>query len=274
MAFIVDNICDLIEICKSRSANIIALDGYQGAGKTTLARYISNKLNYKLVSLDDYFIPAEKSYLSSLDYSNLRIELSHQRVVVEGVCLGAALGFLSLSPDLVIYIFSPKPDRNSPRGWGRLAVEVSRYHELYDPENNAHIIYIAPDIPKEMYVMSSDRTQIDIAYIKSKTAISIVLGFGGMLTLVIGLTVLLWGISGNDETIIKTFSLEVSAKGLGAVIMATSIIWAFFAYRARPSYSHSRESSEKFDSKSNLLERFEREASTTLADPSQRPRRN
>lgn len=261
------NLDGLVWKCKSRAAQFIGVDGYQGAGKTTIARYISEKLSAELVSLDDYLVCRDGSYFNSINYLKLEADLLKScllrgPLVVEGVCLSAVLDTISLSPDFLVYVFSPEPNRGSPRGNGPLAREVSRYHKIYTPEKRAHVIFIAPDVPKEMYPMRSDRAEIDIAYIKSKTLVSITIGIGGMLTLIVGLIVLIFGISGNDETLVKFSGLEVSAKGLGAVIMATSIIWAFFAYQARPKYSHIREYSEKFDSNSNLLERFERESST------------
>ena len=70
--------------------------------------------------------------------------------------------------------------------------------------------------------------------LKYKRDISALLAFGGMLSLVIGLVVLFHGTTGNDESIIKINQFEVTLKGLGAVIMATSLIWAFLSYKSRP----------------------------------------
>jgi hypothetical protein len=80
-----------------------------------------------------------------------------------------------------------------------------------------------------------------------------------MLTLVIGLAVLLYGVTGTDQAVVKAPHIEVSASGLGGVIMVTSAIWAFFAYKTRPIYSRVREVEEKYDTDSQLLERNERE---------------
>jgi hypothetical protein len=254
---------ELLEKVRSRSFSLIAVDGYQGAGKTTVARFLALNLSCDCVHLDEFLMPGE-GFCNSLNYPKLGVATSRRPLLIEGVCLSAVMTKLGLSPDLTVYVYSPEPKCDRPRGKGRLAHEVRAYHQVYDPQSRADIVYFAPDIGKEFDGMRSDRAETDILYIKSNTIISVVLGLGGILALLVGLVVLLFRPTGNVETLIKVMGLEVSAKGLGAVIMATSILWAFFAYQSRPKYSHTREYSEKFDPDSKLLERFEQESSTML----------
>jgi len=82
--------------------------------------------------------------------------------------------------------------------------------------------------------MGSTRADIDIAFIQAKTKLAVALAIGGMLALAVGLTVLLYGVVGQDHTLVKAANFEVSASGLGGVIMTTSVLWAFFSYKCRP----------------------------------------
>lgn len=112
--------------------------------------------------------------------------------------------------------------------------------------------------------MDQTRASVDIAYINAKTRVAIVLATGGMLTLLIGLTLLFFGVTSQDKTLMKLLGVEVSAGGLGGVIMTTSVMWAFFAYKTCPSYAHSSRVEEKFNPGPELLERLHFESSTQL----------
>ena len=81
--------------------------------------------------------------------------------------------------------------------------------------------------------------EVDIAFINAKTRLAITIACGGMLSLLVGLVVLLFGVANNDTAIFKFGSFEVSASGIGAVIMATSVAWAYLAYKVKPNYSAS-----------------------------------
>jgi hypothetical protein len=47
--------------------------------------------------------------------------------------------------------------------------------------------------------------------------------------------------------------------------MVTSVVWAFFAYKSRPTYSRIHQTSEKYDVKSRLLERQDHDSATEAA---------
>ncbi len=108
---------------------------------------------------------------------------------------------------------------------------------------------------------------IDIAFIRAKMWLSITLAIGGMLTLIVGLLVLLGGVTGQDHTLIRFSGVEVSASGIGGVIMVTSVVWAFVAYKARPIYSRVHHSSRKFDANRNLIEEIDEFERTIIRRP-------
>jgi hypothetical protein len=273
--------------CLARSrGGLIAIDGYPGAGKSTVAREVAARLGVQCVHLDDFLLRNRGSFLKCLKYAELAASLHSRPLVVEGVCLLAVLDRIGVIPDVVVYVRAVDATnqrsknagivkggtaRSSPGREGGLAEEVADYHRDFRPIAKADIIYISGAAPGKGSVMESGRADVDIAYIQAKTKLALALAAGGMLTLMVGLAVLLYGVTGKDQTLIKAGWLQVSASGLGGVIMTTSVLWAYFAYQARPMYARSRESSEKYNPDSQLVERIEHESSTEAAIRPRKP---
>lgn len=247
---------------------VIAVDGYHGSGKTTLALALSDRIGLPVVHLDDFLERDRGHFVAALRYGELEPVVRDRRVIVEGVCVLTVLERMGVLPDAMIYVDDSPPPPTSPRGRGPLAAEVAAYHTRVRPREMATLIY-AP-WHEEPNMRDAD---IDIAFINAKTRIAITLAIGGMVTLLVGLILLFYGASGTDTTLVRIAGAELSASGLGGVIMVTSVAWAFLAYQARPKYSRSREVSEKFDENKNLLERSLREASTQMGvgTPDRRP---
>ena len=89
------------------------------------------------------------------------------------------------------------------------------------------------------------QADVDIAWINARTRLAIALAMGGMLALVVGLIVLLFGSMNTDTADIRIAGAQVSASGIGAVIMATSVLWAWIAWQAKPSYRASHRATER-----------------------------
>lgn len=258
-----DTFESLINHLEEFREGIIAIDGLHGVGKSTLASKISNRLGLRCLHLDDFLVRHQGAFLDHLRYDELSSALVKRPVVVEGVCLLAALQRLAVSSNALVYVKSTwRPDqsivaltpsneaRHGLRSVDHLSVEVDLYHKTFKPIEKADIIYNA--------AWEGDmvgRADIDIAFIQAKTKLAIALSIGGMLALAIGLVVLLYGVTGNDQTLFKSGALELSASGLGAVIMSTSVLWAFFAYKCRPIYAQRHDVSERYGPDTKLLER-------------------
>jgi hypothetical protein len=259
---ILSDIQSLVDEISLRKPNLIVIDGYPGTGKSTIASLISNLLEISIVSLDIYLTPNQGTYLPSIRYEPLKQALQKRPLIVEGICSLEILSRLNESYDCLVYITASVTLTNHIN---KIVQEVDEYHEHWAPNYRAHIRF---DNNKPLdslrEKMPTDRTAIDIAYIKAKTQFAIVLACGGMLSLIVGLVVLINGVKGQDETVVKMGSFNLSAKGLGAVIMGTSTVWAFFSYQSRPKYSHSRELTEEFDPESNRTHRREVESSTMI----------
>ncbi len=262
MSHKITSVSELAGWLRKWPTGLFAIDGYHGAGKTTLAHELASQLRIPLINLDDFLLPQKGSFLESLRDSELSTALHARPVLVEGVCLLAVAKYLGIKPDVHVYVQGCQPAPRSPRGIGPLAEEVLAYHREFKPAETADILYVRTTNTLEVDPMGNDRFDVDIAFIQAKTKLAITLAMGGMLTLMIGLVVLLQGVTGQDQTLIKTAGFEISASGLGGVIMVTSIVWAFFAYQARPIYSARREVSEKIDPKTGIMERHEHESTT------------
>ncbi len=281
-----NSVSELVSCLARSRGGLIAIDGYHGVGKSTVAREVATRLDLPCVHLDDFLLRNRGSFLKCLKYEELSSSLHSRPLVVEGVCLLAVLDRIGVIPNVVVYvravdsagqqsknarIATRDAARSSPGQEGGLAEEVAEYHRQFRPIEKADIIYISGAVPGEGSVMESGRADVDIAYIQAKTKLALALAAGGMLTLMVGLAVLLYGVTGKDQTLIKAGWLQVSASGLGGVIMTTSVLWAYFAYQARPMYARSRESSEKYNPDSQLVERIEHESSTESAIRPRKP---
>ena len=246
---------------------VFAIDGYHGVGKTTLARELAPLLGMSPIHLDDFLVPGQGGFVACLRDAELSRVLRQSPVVVEGVCMLAVMERLGIAPLAHIYVHGREPGTRSPRGMGSLAAEVIAYHREYRPAEVADYLYAANIVSQEVAPLESTNAQVDVALIQAKTKLALALAGGGMLTLVIGLAVLLYGVTGKDHALIKAASMEISASGLGGVIMITSVLWAFFAYKARPTYTRTHQRSEKYDG-SHLVEFTEHESATqAAADP-------
>ena len=90
------------ELAKNGSL-VIGLDGLDGIGKTTLARELAQRLNAKLISLDQYEEKGHRRYVENLRCSDIIVDIS-SITVIEGVCLRAVEERCQIFIDLHIYV--------------------------------------------------------------------------------------------------------------------------------------------------------------------------
>lgn len=119
---------------------VIAIDGKDGAGKTTLGRFLAWNFNITLIE-SDLFIK-HKSVVLELEYDKetiLRIinfRLNKPRpVIIEGIAIRDLLNKLNVKPDFVIYI-----ENEAYLGSHGLSKILSKYKEDYTPKKTANLI--------------------------------------------------------------------------------------------------------------------------------------
>jgi uridine kinase len=115
---------------------LIAIDGRDGSGKTTLGRFLAWYFNVALVETDLFLREG-----AGLAYHTEQIErivaqrLAKPRpVIVEGVTVLKTLQSIGRTPDLLIYVTNSKnPESDS------FSKMFSEYEATFSPQSTAHV---------------------------------------------------------------------------------------------------------------------------------------
>jgi hypothetical protein len=96
----------IVEILKSSSLKVLAVDGFPGAGKSTLANFIAEKLNWQHINLDDYIEKHQGQYINSMQNYKIIDLINTQKVpvIIEGLCLLQILQINNIDYDFLIYV--------------------------------------------------------------------------------------------------------------------------------------------------------------------------
>ncbi len=240
---------------------IIGIDGDLGAGKSSLSRWLSTRLALPVIHLDDHLNAGGSSFVESIDRRGLRraIDTAGRPVIVEGICLLAAMDTVGLQPDLHYYLKPHTPIRYK-RG-SALVEEVADYRG--EAEKHANGVITMGDSP-------TNHLDVDIAYLRSKTIVSVVLSLGGIASLVVGAYIISSGISATESAVLEIAGAKLTAEGLGAVVMGTAAFWGYFAYRARPKYSR-RSETRSVTAADGSREDYSYESATMLIQEPHKP---
>ena len=117
---------------------VVAIDGRDGVGKTTLGRYLAWFFNVSLIETDLFLLRGR----GQLDYRydevarliNARLE-KPRPVIVEGVAVLQLLMRINLAPDFLIYVHNP-----SESGSEGLSDELSEYESAFAPKAKANVV--------------------------------------------------------------------------------------------------------------------------------------
>ena len=259
----VSHLTELRRYTRNRRFRLLAIDGPPGSGKTYAAQYLANELQTPCIHVDDFLVEHKGGYVNYIRYDDLEVALADGPAIIEGVCLLEILERIGASADLFIYV-SPARSARDTRDASDLKLEVSQYYARHRPVDIADIVlsHSALSQSGSNDMMNTRSEAVDIAFIQAKMKLAIALAVGGMLSLIVGLIVLLYGVTNQDSASLSIAGAEISATGIGGVIMVTSVLWAFFSYKTRPKYASTHQVSEKYDANDNLLERVEQKATT------------
>lgn len=91
-----DNIFNKIaNLLNKKEQVIVAIDGRSGAGKTTLAKKIKDKINCNVFSIDDFFLPATKRQIDWQNTAGGNIDiLRFKREILDNIIKRQAFNYL------------------------------------------------------------------------------------------------------------------------------------------------------------------------------------
>ena len=97
---------EILEILKKNNYRLIAIDGVDGSGKSSLSKNISEELGYCHINLDNYLEKNRGNFVKYIKYEVLqnKIQSIKKTIIIEGVCVLAVLNKLGMRPDYLIYI--------------------------------------------------------------------------------------------------------------------------------------------------------------------------
>ena len=116
---------------------IIAIDGRDYSGKTTLGRFLAWYFNVSLIETDLFLLQDEGRTYRSQDIRRIiGTRLAKPRpVIVEGVAIRRLLSHISCAPDFLIYV------KNAAfPGSDTLTAELSAYESMHNPEGSANLV--------------------------------------------------------------------------------------------------------------------------------------
>ncbi|MCE9657796.1 MAG: hypothetical protein K8R60_04505 [Burkholderiales bacterium] len=106
-----DELVQLVALCRQcRAPAVVAIDGFSGAGKTTLAQHLAEATSGRCVDLDDLVPdtpPTVPSYADLIDAADLRRRIAACGAAitfVSGVCLRDVLDAAGVAVALRIYV--------------------------------------------------------------------------------------------------------------------------------------------------------------------------
>ena len=159
----------LVQEIGARRAFLIGIDGPDGAGKSTLARYLSWQLEVPAIELDLFSIPDQGTIVHDTAMLSriLSKRLKQKRVtIVEGVRLLEVLAGQPRQPNYLIYV-----ERHDDAGSQRLQEQLQAYREGSRPKEKAdYVLKWSLQDPTLVPTPTSPATTLDIVDVMSELA--------------------------------------------------------------------------------------------------------
>lgn len=118
---------------------IIAVDGVDGAGKSTLARYLAWQLGMPAIETDT-FLKDEKDSLAHREQELLHVIQSrlafNRPVIVEGIFILRTLATLDIQPDFIVFV-----EQEGHDGGHSFEREFCTYQREHRSRERAHFIF-------------------------------------------------------------------------------------------------------------------------------------
>lgn len=122
---------------------LIAIDGRDGVGKTSLGRFLAWYFNITLIETDPFLKQNETlSYKTECINKVIEFRLNKPRpVIIEGVCVLQLLSILERNHDILIYVTN-----SGKSGSEKLSEMMENYEIRYKPEKFANLQICLPDL--------------------------------------------------------------------------------------------------------------------------------
>jgi hypothetical protein len=130
----------LIPVLYNLPAKIVAIDGLNGTGKTTLGRFLAHKFNCTLIETDLFMVRPALDYRFEEMKKIVNGRLERQRpIFIEGVAVLRTLETMNHKPHFHIYWENVDPnDLGIDRG-DELGSELKNYNQEYSPSSKANL---------------------------------------------------------------------------------------------------------------------------------------
>lgn len=112
---VLDDAVNLIKAQFQEGQKIITIDGWTGAGKTTISKQIKENENLTKISLDGYFEKNTGLYLEVFDYDKLNNNIKEihecgKSILIEGICIDQIMESCGFEPNYKVYIRQLDPN--------------------------------------------------------------------------------------------------------------------------------------------------------------------
>jgi hypothetical protein len=101
---IIHDVAELAGLVSEVPDPLVAIDGVDGAGKTTLAGKLSATLGWPTVDLDDHIGPKGRSYVDQVLFDDLAKAIRPRPVIFAGIHMLEVLDKVGAHPDFLIYV--------------------------------------------------------------------------------------------------------------------------------------------------------------------------
>lgn len=101
---IINDVAELTGLISVVAAPLVAIDGVDGAGKTTLAKRLSATLGWPTVDIDDYIGPKGRSYVEQVLFDDVSIALTPRPIIFSGIHMLEVLDRVGAGADFLVYV--------------------------------------------------------------------------------------------------------------------------------------------------------------------------
>lgn len=101
---IIHEVAELAGVVSVLSDPLVAIDGVDGSGKTTLAKRLSATSGWNRVDLDDHLEGDRRPFVEQIRFDALEKAIEPRPIIVSGIHMLEVLNRVGVRPDFLIYV--------------------------------------------------------------------------------------------------------------------------------------------------------------------------